>query len=176
MTEPAARDERAWLDVLAAAAEDASRSFRAESNVAMQTVSDSLAELAAAYRQRASRLRGEAAIIALVEHRTERIGRNEALFREVNERLKELGSSFDVHPETADFVCECGSVSCTEAITMPLAEYERVRENGRTFATITGHELVDVETVVEDHGRWQVVEKHEGGPARLAEAEDPRSD
>ncbi|HXV04014.1 MAG TPA: hypothetical protein VFP24_10620, partial [Gaiellaceae bacterium] len=62
-----------------------------------------------------------------------RIGQNEVLFREVNERLRELGEGFSLVAEQADFVCECGSSSCTEQIRMTLAEYETVRRDPKRF-------------------------------------------
>jgi hypothetical protein len=109
-----------------------------------------------------------------MDARRERIGRNEVLFRQVNERLKELGTSFSIVAEAAEFVCECGNVSCAEPIRMTLGEYEQLRSHGAWFAVRSGHETPDVESVVERHGDWNVVEKHRDGPAQLAEAEDPR--
>ena len=50
-----------------------------------------------------------------MEERERRIGMNEALFREVNERLEELAQGF-AHPETLDLICECGNVSCASRI------------------------------------------------------------
>jgi hypothetical protein len=110
-----------------------------------------------------------------MESRTERIGRNEALFRQVNERLKEVGASFSLVSETADFVCECGDLSCTDQIRLSLADYERIREKPTWFALVPGHEIPDVERVVERQESWNVVEKLPGAPARVAEREDPRS-
>ena len=40
--------------------------------------------------------------------RAERIGLNEALFREVNERVKGINDGFGGRLEEAEFVCECG--------------------------------------------------------------------
>ena len=56
------------------------------------------------------------------------IGRNEALFREVNERIREItagqGVPFD---ERVLFQCECGRLDCHEQIELSLAEYEAAR-------------------------------------------------
>jgi hypothetical protein len=110
-----------------------------------------------------------------MDARQERIGRNEALFREVNERLQEIGTSFNLVGETADFVCECGDLTCAEPIRMTLADYEGVRAKPNRFFVVPGHDIPDVESVVERHERWEIVEKHAGGPAELAAEEDPRS-
>ena len=108
-----------------------------------------------------------------MDARKKRIGQNEILFRQVNERLKELGTSFSLVAEAAEFVCECGTVACAEPIRMTLDDYEHVRSNGTWFAVRTGHEIPDVESVVEPHEEWAIVEKQDEA-AQLAVAEDPR--
>ena len=112
----------------------------------------------------------------MTQEREVRIGRNEALFREINERLESLQQSFDALTEQADFVCECGDVTCGEQITMSLRDYERLRSHPTWFAIKPGHELKDVEDVVESRPGYDIVSKHEGAPADIARAEDPRSD
>jgi hypothetical protein len=107
--------------------------------------------------------------------RGERVGKNEALFRQVNERLKELGEGFSLVTESADFVCECGSASCAAPIRMTLTEYERVRAEPELFFVFPGHGAEDVESVVESREGYDVVRKHEGEPARVARETDPRS-
>ena len=104
-----------------------------------------------------------------------RIGKNEALFREVNERLKEVGTSFSLVAEQADFVCECGISTCTEPIRMTLADYERIRSQPHWFAVVPNHEIPDVERVLERNDGWYLIEKLKGGPAELAAEHDPRS-
>ena len=110
-----------------------------------------------------------------MEERATRIARNEVLFRELNERLNELQETFDVFSERADFVCECGDVSCAEQITMSFGEYEQLRADPTLFAVKPGHEIGDVESVVEKRKGYDVVRKTAGEPAKLARAEDPRS-
>ena len=111
----------------------------------------------------------------MTQEREVRIGRNEALFREINERLESLQKSFDALTEQADFVCECGEVTCGERITMSLGDYERLRSHPTWFAIKPGHELKDVEDIVENRRGYDIVSKHEGAPADIARAEDPRS-
>jgi len=103
-----------------------------------------------------------------------RAGENEVLYREVNERVRELNATFGVEEEHVDFVCECERLDCTERMSMSVAEYERIRGDARRFAVRPGHDVPQVERVVEENERFVVVEKVEGGPAELAEAEDPR--
>jgi len=110
-----------------------------------------------------------------MDTRQERIGRNEVLFREINERLKEMQETFDVLTEQAEFVCECGNADCTQQLTMSLGEYERLRSDPRTFAVVAGHEARDVEEVVETQKRYLVVRKRTGEASILAQAADPRA-
>ena len=104
-----------------------------------------------------------------------RAGENEALYREVNERVRDLNETFEIEDERVEFVCECGRLECRERISLTLAEYERLRGDPHRFAVVPGHEMTDVERVVAEHERYAVVEKDEGEPAKLAEREDPRS-
>ena len=68
-----------------------------------------------------------------MEERLERQARNEALVREVNERINALdrdaaGSGAVAGVETFRFHCECGREGgCAELIWMTLEEYEVVR-------------------------------------------------
>jgi hypothetical protein len=104
-----------------------------------------------------------------------RAGENEALYREVNERVRDLNQHFGLdEEELVDFVCECAQLDCTERIRLTTAEYERLRESALRFAVLPGHERVDIETVIEATRRFNVVEKHPGGPAALAAEQDPR--
>ncbi len=107
-----------------------------------------------------------------MDPRAERIGKNEALFREVNERVADVNREFGVSGE-GEFVCECGYRDCTERVTLPLDEYRRIRGDGAMFFLRPGHEILDVEDVVEQHEGYVVVKKHAGPPAALAAELDP---
>jgi hypothetical protein len=107
--------------------------------------------------------------------RAERVGRNESLFREINERLEGLNETFSVLTEKIEFVCECGEISCIERFPMDKAQYERLRADPTTFAVKPGHEMLDVESVVGEAEAYLVVQKHPGVPAAVAESDDPRN-
>lgn len=110
-----------------------------------------------------------------MDDRGKRVGENEVLFREVNERLRELGEGFSLVSEEAAFVCECGNSTCMERIQMSLATYEKVRSDPKRFVVIRSHELPEYEKIVEEHPSFLVVEKLPGGPAGIAIRDDPRS-
>ena len=103
-----------------------------------------------------------------------RVGLNEAVFREVNERLRDLNQTFTTLSARMDLICECADTSCAEHLTMSPADYEAVRAEPRRFVVLPGHEAgTDVERVVERQEGFFVVEKR-GDAAREAEQTDPR--
>jgi len=104
--------------------------------------------------------------------REERVGKNEALFREVNERIREITASTD---GDAEFLCECGDSTCAQPILISIEEYEAVRAVPTRFLVVPGHEIPDVEDVVEEKERFAVVEKRPGLSTDLAAESDPRS-
>lgn len=104
----------------------------------------------------------------------DRIARNEAMFREVNERI-EAGQWPTERGEVVAFRCECGSLRCNMLVDLTLADYEHVRASATHFLLTPGHEIPTVEHVVERGASHVVVEK--GGQAgRIAEETDPRDD
>lgn len=105
--------------------------------------------------------------------REKRIGNNEILLREVNERIEDLGQRATT-VERFGFVCECGDPSCAEHVELELPEYEAVREDPQHFVTLPGHETPAIERVIVRHERYQIVEKDKGEPAELALETDPR--
>jgi transcription initiation factor TFIID subunit TAF12 len=81
----------------------------------------------------------------------------ESLFRDVNERIAERAEQFDA--DDTQFVCECADPNCTHRLAATLEEYEDVRADGATFMLTPGHADTDIERVLEDRGRFQMVEK-----------------
>jgi hypothetical protein len=110
-----------------------------------------------------------------VSSREERIGLNEAVFREVNERIEDLADRFELKDEPLDLVCECGDADCVRRISMTRVEYEELRSDPRQFGVHPGHEHPDVEEVVERRKGYDIVSKNKGAPERIAEQTDPRS-
>jgi hypothetical protein len=106
--------------------------------------------------------------------RERRIGLNEALFREVNERVEQLAQALQEPTETMALLCECGNEGCHEQIELTVAEYEELRADPVLFAVKPGHEVENVEQVVERGDRYWVVRKRPGEPTTVAEELDPR--
>lgn len=91
---------------------------------------------------------------------------NEDLGRQINERITErIGADPAVN---VSVLCECSDADCQEAIELPMAQYDRVRQGGSCFLVITGHERPGVERVVSRDGALSIVEKT-GEAGRIAE-------
>lgn len=108
-----------------------------------------------------------------MDERRRRVVMNEALFRDVNERLAELGESFDV-PEF-EILCECGNLDCAQRFGIRREEYAELRADPALFALVPGHEDESVELVVARRRAYSVVRKRAGDPATLAAETDPRA-
>jgi hypothetical protein len=109
-----------------------------------------------------------------MDARAERIGLNEAFFRQLNGRLEELAHSFDLDREELDFVCECGDARCAERIRMTRDQYETLRADPQHFAVRAGHASPPLERVVGHYAGFDLVEKEGAGPRGLAAAtEEP---
>jgi predicted ThiF/HesA family dinucleotide-utilizing enzyme len=100
----------------------------------------------------------------------QRVAMNEATFRKVNEGI-EAGQD-PAGPMT--FLCECGRLGCNKLMSLTRPEYEAVRANPRRFAIVDGHEILEVEDVVERNERYIVVEKRGKPEAEVVENTDPR--
>jgi hypothetical protein len=100
--------------------------------------------------------------------------RNQALFREVNERIEQLAEDFGTDGQN-QLICECGDRECTEKIELTAAEYERVRAYASRFVVALNHENPETESIVEQNERFAVVETYAGALSRIARETDPRS-
>jgi hypothetical protein len=108
-------------------------------------------------------------------NREERIGMNEAVFRDVNERIEDVATAFNLTTEPLDLICECGDAACVDRISLTRDEYEGIRADAHLFAVAPGHVAPDVEEVVDQRSGYDVVRKFKGIPAEVAQKTDPRS-
>jgi hypothetical protein len=103
-----------------------------------------------------------------------RVGLNEAIFRQVNEQIKNLGDELGVDDGKITVICECGDAGCTERIELPLAEYERVRGDSLLYVIAPGHDFPEIESVIETEDGYQVVRKQAEEAVEVAKETDPR--
>ncbi len=101
---------------------------------------------------------------------------NEAVFREVNERIETLQHSFAiVEHQPLHIVCECDRLDCSEQMSVAVETYERVRSDSALFLVRPGHHDGSVEDVVDTGGDYMIVRKRPGEPEQVAEQTDPRA-
>jgi hypothetical protein len=107
----------------------------------------------------------------------ERAARNEALFREINDRLARLNEAVDEHSSYGTWMCECQDTDCHEPIEMTLVEYRGVRAYETRFVVVAhaAHFYADLERVVEETDHNWVVEKI-GAAGEIAAELDADSD
>jgi hypothetical protein len=106
----------------------------------------------------------------MVSRSVHRFVRNQILFREVNERIREtIGSA----GTTAEFLCECSNEDCIESLVLDLSEYERIRSDANLFVIVPGHERLEVDRVIDQGRGYVLVEKT--AEVQKVIATDPRS-
>ena len=99
------------------------------------------------------------------------MAQNEALSRRINDRIEFQRPR---NGESADtFVCECALADCDGVLDLSIEEYARVRAHPRRFVVVAGHEEPEIESTVEVHPGYVVVEKR-GEAGRTAESEAGR--
>jgi hypothetical protein len=101
--------------------------------------------------------------------------RTQSLFRDVNERVREINAAFSDYVPLGDWVCECAENGCVERVPLTITEYEEPRSDPATFAVAPGdaHVFPEIEDVVVRNERFWVVRKT-GTAAELAAMVDPR--
>jgi hypothetical protein len=109
----------------------------------------------------------------VTEDQEERLAKNEALFRALNENIRDLASGLRGR-EPFEFICECATSGCFERLSLTLEEYERIRQDGTHFLLAKGHEDIAIEQVVARSDGYVVVEK-DGVAGLVADEGDPRA-
>ncbi len=104
--------------------------------------------------------------------RVQRLAAAEINGRQVNEAIERGAASSG----TAVFVCECGNLGCNDTVEMALSAYAEVRSDFDRFLVVPGHEIEDIEEVVERHAGYLVVAKRRGMAMAMAKATDDRDD
>jgi len=106
----------------------------------------------------------------------EQIARNDAIFRDANERIGEAARTVG-REEQVPFICECADPSCRDIVRLTLREYEDVRSSPTRFVVVPEHEgdRDDASEVVARRSGYLVVEKV-GRAGEVAAELDPRTD
>jgi hypothetical protein len=99
-----------------------------------------------------------------LREREQRAAQNQLLFREVNERIASLAERA-LLPEIVpiEVTCECVDMSCTTGVQIPLHEFAEMHRTTNRFLVVPGHELPDLQDVVERRDRFLIVAKRGAG-------------
>ena len=101
---------------------------------------------------------------------------NEAVFRNVNERIEQLQHSFAVaEREPLQMICECDRLDCMDRVAVGVDAYELVRSQPDQFIVSPGHEDTHVDEVIGATTGYTIVRKKAGDPRDVADETDPRS-
>ena len=106
-----------------------------------------------------------------MDARQRRLAENEALFREVNERVQ---NAAEHGAGTYDYFCECANVDYTFRVTLSPAQYEAIRADPKQFVVLPLHYTPEVENLVSQSESYWLVRKH-GEAGEFVEKLDPRS-
>jgi hypothetical protein len=102
----------------------------------------------------------------------DRAAHNEEVFRTINERIEEGAALHDVD-QPLPFHCECATEGCVTTIELSPGEYDRIASHLEWFVVAVGHERSNIESIVERHPSYLVVEKTGEARAEI-EREHPR--
>ncbi len=111
--------------------------------------------------------------------RTERLARNEAAFRLLNERAVAVTKELSLdgvagEPERLECVCECADPECTARLFVRAPDYELARADPGRFIVAPGHVETEIEREVFEVDGAVLVEKHPG-ERQIAVENDPRA-
>ena len=102
--------------------------------------------------------------------REKRLALNEALFRELNERHQERAHLL-TGDDSLEIYCECSDIGCTGRIVVSQEEFRQARSDPRQCIELPGHDLGQIEEIVLQNERFQIVRKR-GVAGEVADALD----
>jgi hypothetical protein len=93
------------------------------------------------------------------ERQQRRLAQNEALARDVNQRVGEVAAPWYDQDESIGFVCECSAENCERRVNLTMEQYARVRSSRVWFVVVPEHVNPAIERTVEALGDGVIVEK-----------------
>lgn len=102
-----------------------------------------------------------------------KLAENQVHFREPNEKISEGFSDLKAIAEEEDqtgmlpefdasilFYCECSDEKCKKRIKLKLSKYEELHQNRCQFILLPGHNVPEIERIVQSEDDYIVVEKY----------------
>lgn len=120
---------------------------------------------------------GDAPLPVDWERRTaERVRKNEAAFKQYNERRKAFEEPVANPEDLIPFVCECGDAGCYDGLPLTIEEFDRAHATRMRYAVKPRHVMPDYERVVQQYDSYWIVEKYDPGQAPAERAAIGSSD
>src|SRR5881275_2711603 len=91
-----------------------------------------------------------------------KLAENEVIFREANSSVAEFIAEGE-GPNTktqVPFYCECSNRKCRIRIKMTPKQYRELHRHTRYFIALAGHEMTEIEKVVQKKKGFNVIEKY----------------
>ena len=93
--------------------------------------------------------------------REARATRNQAMFRAVNEKMREFNDALANLTDAYSIACECADSACFQMLTVRRTDYCAARSSSRQFVVLRDHVVPEIERVVWEVDGYVVVEKLE---------------
>jgi hypothetical protein len=97
--------------------------------------------------------------------REERLAENERFIRDANREIERETEEWLARSSPArddyelELFCACGRPECHEKLLLTIGEYEAVHAQPHRFVVVPGHANPEIERVVEEDEKYDVVEK-----------------
>lgn len=88
---------------------------------------------------------------------------NEVMFKQENERIKQVAESVTVRTSALPipFYCECANLNCSKIINLTSEDFEAFHDDPDWYTILPGHEQLDIEKVIKNNDGFLVIKKLE---------------
>lgn len=106
-----------------------------------------------------------------------RLVENQLVFRQANEQVPKDLDSIKAAAESEGrnslvhkidvplhFYCECSDENCRKRIVMKSSQYKDLHQNNSQFVLVPGHDIPEIERIVQKSDDYIVVEKYRNPP------------
>lgn len=113
-----------------------------------------------------------------------RLAENEVVFRQLNEQVqKGIDEVNQLATETEQghmrivqnvddaplhFYCECSDENCVKRVVLGHDEYNRIHKHRDHFVVAPGHQVEDIERVIQVHNNYTIVKKNYTPPEHVS--------
>ena len=104
------------------------------------------------------------------DERPSEVALGQSTMRETNEGLVSASLALDPSAASLSILCECGRSDCSTELDVSHEIYRRIRQRLNQFVVAAGHEVVEVDRVVQRLGGLTIIESRYIGDLSLPAA------